>query len=316
MGNSMFETYNFVIPDAKSYWATHFYSILQCLDKHKNFEYSPQRIHSWPVWSMGQLRGEFVLEFFHHIERYMRNWGLQYFLCNLFNQKIGMGIIDRILHDLEQMYSYKIMGEFDRFKFYVSGKDSRLSENLLSMKCRPEVFPESGEEGSAGDSFEELVERSDLCLILEGSMTGRSIAIFGEVEGNKGKKTTSDRFWLKKPEFCVFSIGVVPGPGRGIYFDYKQEKKCVILIEGKNPVVEDFSVALNFFTNLFRSGPCDRSIGLLARDEEFNFFAEKMKKLWWEPIQVVYLFIEQYIDKGDLVGVNPDFAPIITDLQA
>ena len=93
-----------IIPDVKSYWATHFYSILKCMDSHKNLMHSPRRFPEFPVWTLSLMRGNLPIGFFDQIEGYIRNWGAQYFLASLFNQKIGEHIIVELIERLEGLY--------------------------------------------------------------------------------------------------------------------------------------------------------------------------------------------------------------------
>jgi hypothetical protein len=104
-----------MIPNVRSYWATHFFSVLQCLDQHKNLEFSPRRLEIFPKYTLATLRGCLPVNFFNQIESYMRNWGVQYFLANFFNQKLGGNIVEELVARIERAYNVKFSREFEFF---------------------------------------------------------------------------------------------------------------------------------------------------------------------------------------------------------
>lgn len=151
-----------LIPNLRSYWATHFFSILQCLDQHKNLEFSPRRLEIFPKYTLATLRGCLPINFFSQIERYIQNWGVQYFLTNFFNQKLGGNIVEELISRIEIAYEVKFSRELEFFSFHVSGNDSELSRDLNSKFS--EVFPNTLEGQPA--NVDSLIAHSDLCLIL------------------------------------------------------------------------------------------------------------------------------------------------------
>lgn len=217
-----------LIPDYKSYWATHFYSIFKCMDNHKNLMHSPRRFREFPLWSLSLLRGNLPPNFFDQIESYIRNWGVQYFFASLFNQKVGGHIIYELIERLEELYGVCFNRDLDQFSFFVSGNDSHLSYKLSSRFN--EVFPFKEMNGSLSN----LIGYSDLCLVLENTLTGSSVGIFGEVEGTYGNKMRNENYWGKKQEFCVFSVGVVDGNQKLVYFkesNYKGIPRVHLMFE-------------------------------------------------------------------------------------
>ena len=69
-----------VIKNYKSYWATHFYSVLQCLHSHRALNYTPTGLAYYPHWKLRDLRADLPFNFFHQIESSLQNWGFQYFM--------------------------------------------------------------------------------------------------------------------------------------------------------------------------------------------------------------------------------------------
>lgn len=299
-----------LIPDVKSYWATHFYSILKCIDSHKNLMHSPRKFDVFPIWTLSLMRGNLPVNFFEQIENYIKNWGVQYFLVSFFNQKLGSHIIVELLERLENLYGVCFSKELDAFSFYVSGNDSALSYKLSDRFS--EVFPFKELKNSKND----LIAYSDLCLIIENSFDLSSVAIFGEVEGTYGNKFRSERYWGKKQEFCVFGIGVVDGNQKQVYFEeshYNGIDRVHLLFEKSHYIIRDFLSVLDCFRWLFLNGPARHYPN---SDEEFNFFSTYIRNNWITPIEQVFLNLEKYIDGGELVGFNDGSIQIITDIQA
>ena len=178
-----------VIPSNRSYWATHFYSILQCLDQHKNLEFSPRRLDSYPNYSLAILRGCLPSNFFNQIERYIENWGVQYFLANFFNQKLGGNVVEELISRIEKAYDVTFNKSLNYFSFHVSGNDSNLSSKLREQFS--EVFPIylNGEFATV----ETLIGQSDLCLILS-NLQNVKVGLFGEVEGIYGNKLRTESY--------------------------------------------------------------------------------------------------------------------------
>lgn len=299
-----------IIPDVKSYWATHFYSVLKCINSHKNLMHSPRRFNQFPSWTLSLMRGNLPLNFFEQIESYIKNWGMQYFLASFFNQKLGGHIIVELLERLEDLYGVCFNKNLDTFLFYLSGNDSSLSYKLNDRFT--EVFPFKDLKGSTND----LIAYSDLCLIVENSFNGSSVGIFGEVEGTYGNKFRTESYWGKKQEFCVFGVGVVEGSQQLIYFEESHHNgidRVHLLFENSHFIVRDFLKVLDCFRWLLLNGPTRAYPHI---DDEFDYFSELMINQWGEPIEQVFLFLEKFIDGGELVGFNDGAIEIITNIQA
>jgi len=256
------------------------------------------------------MRGNLPPNFFDKIERYIRNWGVQYFFASLFNQKIGDRIIIELIERLEDLYGVCFNKNLDQFSFYVSGNDSQLSYKLSSVFT--EVFPYKEMEYSLPD----LIRYSDLCLVLDNGLNGSSVAIFGEVEGNYGDKFRTESYWGKKHELCIFGVGVVDGDQKLIYFEESHHKgipRVHLMFEKSHFFISDFLEVMNCLRFLFLCGP---GVRYRCPDDEFEFFLQEIKKKWSSPIDQVFHFLERFIDGGDLVGFNDGAIPIITDLQS
>ena len=263
-----------LIPDVKSYWATHFYSVLKCIHSHKNLMHSPRKFNEFPVWTLSLMRGNLPPNFFDQIESYIRNWGMQYFFTSFFNQKLGGHIIVELLERLEYLYGVCFKKNLDTFSFYLSGNDSSLSDKLINRFT--EVFPFKDLNGSTSD----LIAYSDLCLIVENSFNSSSVAIFGEVEGSYGNKFRTESYWGGKQEFCVFGIGVVEGKQKLVYFQESRHRgiaRVHLLFEKSHFIISDFLKVLDCFRWLFLNGP---QRAYPSVDEEFDYFSELIGKNW------------------------------------
>ena len=301
-----------IITNQRSYWATHFYSILQCLESHKTLQHSPRNLATFPNWSLGSLRGELPINFFASIEQYISNWGAQYFLANFLNQKVGGHIVIELITRLEKLYDARFSKNLNQFSCHVSGQDSEASFALNGLFS--EIFPRqlNGITPNAGA----LIAYSDLCLILTDERLSTTVGIFGEVEGIYGNKFRTETYWGKKQDFCVFGIGVVDGRNGMVYFqefEFNGIPKVVLLFERSNYVIKDFQLALENIKQLFLSGP---SIRINPVDDEFDFFVNLLKRFWSKPMTDLMREISLYINNEDLVGRNEVGIEIITSIQS
>lgn len=272
--------------------------------------HSPRRFKEYPLWSLSLLRGNLPPNFFDQIESYIKNWGVQYFFASLFNQKIGGHIIIELIERLEELYGICFNRDLDQFSFYVSGNDSHLRHKLENRFS--DIFPYREMKGS----ISELIGYSDLCLILDNTLTGSSVGIFGEVEGTYGNKMRTENYWGKKNEFCVFGVGVVDGDTKLVYFEesnYNGIPRVHLIFEKSHFFISDFLAVLNCLKFLFLYGP---DMKYPCPDDEFGFFVTELKKRWSDPIEQTFIFLEKFIDGGDLVGFNDGSISIITNLQS
>lgn len=301
-----------IIECEKSYWANHFYSVLSCINSHKNLRYSPRQLQSYPLWALNDMRGFLPLNFFETIQDYLYNWGFQYFLSVFLNQKASFNIVSELISRLSNIYGVNFSPSLQEFSFLISGQDSSLNENLQDYFT--DVFP--SELRSVKANTKKLIDESDLCLILKNPETTSKVAIFGEVEGVHGNKLRNKSYWEHKQDFCVFSFGVVNGIGKQCFVENINvngiDRVC-FHFEQKNSVVQDFHFTLDHIRDLFLHGPSSR---LYTRNEEFDFFINLIKSHWFKPAEELLQEISRFIDGSDLVGQTPRILSIITDIQA
>ncbi|MEC7608787.1 MAG: hypothetical protein VX964_01315 [Verrucomicrobiota bacterium] len=301
-----------IIENEKSYWANHFYSVIECINSHKNLQHSPMRFKSFPLWTLNEMRGFLPLNFFEVIQNYLYNWGFQYFLATFLNQKASKGIVEELISRLSQMYNVDFSSSLSEYSFYISGNDSTLSQTLQDNFT--EVFPL--ELRSIKANTQKLINESDLCLILKNPITEGKVGIFGEVEGIHGNKLRNKSYWDNKQDFCVFSFGVIDGPNKECYVESLNvngiDRVCFHL-EKENFVVKDFHQTLEYMKYLFMNGP---SIKLQSHSEEFDYFVNMVKNYWLRPAGELLGELSRYIDGDDIIGKTQKTLSIITDIQA
>ncbi|RBW63609.1 hypothetical protein DS893_18855 [Vibrionales bacterium C3R12] len=306
-----------MIEDQKSYWANHFFSILQCLDSHKNFKYSPRQLNTYPNWSLNQIRGQLPFNFFGEIQDFMANWGFQYFLVNYLNLKASSDLVDELITRLSDMYDASFSASLNEYSFHISGADSTLSSTLRSRFT--DVFPQEIRENPPRVS--KLINDSDICLIIHDDQSESEkpyrVGIFGEVEGKHGNKMRRDSYWKKKSDFCVFSFGVMDGDEKGCYVENTYldgVDRVSFHFEQEHYVVSDFRYTLRIIESLFLHGPHYRT---LIRDDELKFFVNMVKQYWNRPISDLLHELSRFIDGTDLVGQREEKKiQIITDIQS
>ncbi len=251
------------------------------------------------------------LNFFNQIERYIENWGVQYFLSNFFNQKLGGNVVKELISRIEKAYSVSFDKSLDHFSFHVSGNDSNISSNLRERFS--EVFPSclNGQFATVDD----LIAQSDLCLILSNSQNVK-VGLFGEIEGIYGNKLRTESYWVKKHDFCIFGIGVVDGSQKVVYFQegfFNGIYRINLFFERTNFVVTDYKIALGAIKRLFLEGP---GAIFYSQDEEFEFFLNKIKIHWSSNMNKLMDELKLFISPEDVVGFNGGVLEIVTDLQS
>lgn len=301
-----------IIENQKSYWANHFYSVIQCLQHHKNLQYSPRRLENYPLSSLSDMRGNFPTNFFENIQKYLENWGFQYFLVNFLNQKSSHQVVETIIEQISQRYNVEFSTSFLEYTFYISGNDSSLTPKLQDYFT--DVFPSELRELKV--NTQKLINESDICLIIEDSYNQEKVALFGEIEGVHGNKLRNKSYWDKKQDFCVFSFGVQKGKNKQCYFEnihIDNINRVCLFFEEDNYVVKDFHMTLEYIKHLFYSAS---SFKLKTNNEEFDFFLYLIKRYWNQPIEQLLHQISKFLDGSDLVGEMQSSLPIITDIQA
>lgn len=301
-----------IIENEKLYWANHFYSAIQCLQYHKNLQYSPRRLDNYPLSSLSDMRGNFPINFFENIQKYLENWGFQYFLVNFLNQKSTHNIVGTIITQISEMYNVSFSTSFSEYTFYISGNDSSLSSELQNNFT--DVFP--SEVKNIKVNTQKLINESDICLIINKPNSYEKIALFGEIEGVYGNKLRNKSYWDKKQDFCVFSFGVTKGKNKQCYFEnihIDGINRVCLFFEEDNYVVRDFRLTLEYIKHLFFSAS---SFKLKTNNDEFDFFLYLIKEYWNQPIEQLLYQILKFMDSSDLVGEIQSSLPIITDIQA
>ncbi|WAJ71853.1 hypothetical protein [Catenovulum adriaticum] len=299
-----------IITGHKSYWATHFCSFFECLHYH-TLEESPNKLRNYPNWTLSDYRGHIPNNFFHFLKRWVRNWGFQYFMVNYLNQKVGNYIVEELLDKLSYEFGAHFSRDLDKYWFYVSGGDSKLSDDLSGRF--DSIFPKKA--GLLPPEMKTVIRNSDLCLVLKNTKENVNVGIFGEVEGNKGYKLTTNTFWNNKSDYCVFAIGVEKGSSKECYidvFDYNGAPKVNIIFEADHYVVRDFHIVLGAMENLFQNGPRAHFDPL---EEEFGFFINRIKMNWDQPVSDIVDFFYKFIDYNDYIGEVDGTLPFMSSIQ-
>ncbi len=304
----------------KSYWASHFYAVLQCLRYHNGLEYPGRKLLLEGIddWSLVQLRGFLPRDFFEKIDQVMQNWGFQYFLVSLLNDRMGAPAVDAMIREINHVWGVHIGSGESYHHFRISGSDSDLSKGLGAHFDH--IFP-SRETLDSG-AQQAVIDDSDLCLVVrkrkEDSPDGYvRYGVFGEVEGLKGDQLTWPSFWERKSAFRVFAIGVVKEKGTGFYIQTRHidgNDRVILTFQSEHPVVKDFRDTLWWFKNLLNSGPMARRPS--GVNEEVSYFLELLGRNWKTPISQLLPLVGNHVRRGDLVDSEPSPTTIITNLQA
>jgi|GEM_PF-2437111 len=302
-----------VIDAPKSYWASHFYAVLQCLHYQRNLDYKPSNLRTFPHWTLASLRGTMETNFFNQLRAKIQNHGFEYFLINFLNLKLGSYIVDSLIKRVLELWGEEYSPTRYEYMFYIAGKDSALSDGIDFRFV--DIFPD-------GSPFEkeEVIERADLCLVLTDKINGIKNAIFGEVEGNNGNDLLLASYWRRRPRLSVFSIGIGRKYGQSngnesyiVNNVHDYLARVHIHFESNHYVVIDFEETIDFFHHIFLMGPNSR---YTHREDEFLFFADMIAKNFETPMPQLLSLLYSYVDGRDTVHWAQPALPIITDITA
>ncbi|WP_157651999.1 hypothetical protein [Burkholderia ubonensis] len=298
----------------RSYWAGHFYSVLSYLRYHNGLEYPGNKMATLGVedWSLSQLRGSAPLNFFEKIDRYMANLGFQYLMASLLNTRSARPVAETLISEIERLWNITFDKTIDSRMFYVSGRDSDLS-NGLNLRFT-DVFPP--EDTLSDGEKRNVIANSDLCLILKKFDRLDSVGIFGEVEGLKGDQIFLDSFWKRKSQYCAYAFGVRKEQGSAVHYQIVYLEglyRVLITFQADHFVVGDFRSTLWWIHYLFQNGPLRKAN---IQDEEFGYFYSILQRNWNQPISNVLALIEQHMGQDDVVESVPGASPIITNLTS
>lgn len=300
-----------MIDNSKSYWASHFYAILQCLHYHTTLTHSPRTDLSviYPTWTLGNLRGTLRVNFFSLIKQSVQNHGFQYFLACFLNLKMSSEVVTEIINSVSEINGVNIDRNFTSFTFHISGNDSLLSVGLS------ERFDETIPFGT-NEEILDVIQRSDICLLLR-YYDGKKIALFGEVEGNHGQNQIRRSYWKNRPRLSSFAIGVLPGNNKLAWIGtstYDLIPRTLVMFEQDHFVVNDFRNTVDYFEDIFQNGPTWRRI---SGDDDFDFFRNIILTNWNEPMPTLLAKIYSYVDSPDEVSWKTESPlPVVTNIQS
>jgi len=305
------------IANHRSYWAMHFYSIIECMRFHNGLRYPSGNFRKeHPDWSLNDLRGHTPPNFFECIDSYMKNWGFQYFLVSFLNSYEMKPIAEKLIQRVGELYGVSFNPYMSDRKFHISGKDSDLSHKLDSLFV--DVFPSSllRQAPNRQQLRQQLINNTDICLILTDPRNpSQRVGIFGEVEGLHGEKLGRPGYWSQKNIYSIFAFGVVPEEGKGMYMEtrlFNGVNRVLITFQARNSIVYDFRLILHWMHQLFNCGPYHRCE---CHDDLLDFI-DIIKKNWFNPTSVLLHQLSNYISQEDVVESEPGPTPLIVSLQA
>lgn len=296
----------------RSYWAGHFYSVLQCLRYHNGLEYPGRKLVEFGAedWSLAQLRGSAPSDFFGRIYQQMTNWGFQYLLVSLLNSRLAIPVVEALIAELERLWNVTFDKAFNSYNFCISGKDSDLSAGLDLMFA--EVFP--ADYSLTYFEKQAVINNSDICLILNKPGSLEKKGVFGEIEGLKGYRIRRNSFWAAKSDYCVYAFGVSREQGSAVDYQVRNLdgiNRVLITFQTEHFVVQDFQSTLWWFQWLFQNGPL---IKPLIADAEIGYFYNILQMNWNKPVSNVLSLIEQHMGGDDIIAAVPGVSPIVPNL--
>lgn len=236
------------------YWSMHVAAALEVLHDHPGLEITPKGLlgEDWETWSLADYRGTAALHALARMQGHIQNWGSQYLLADLLNRgKYGMR--DVLLEAIEDITGIEWISQPDTFECRVSGKDSRSGRAFL-QSCDARIV---GDRRRKVSTSADAVGYADLCMLVE-PFEGDVLAVFGEIEGNHGRRLLNSSYWNTKSEYALFGIGINTNRTSEASLevvDTHAGRKVVIILGTEENVISDFHLVVDIIQKLMQSGP-------------------------------------------------------------
>ncbi len=233
--------------DDYSYWLMHIVSYLECLNDHKLFTiFPPTDIKQF--WTLSDFRGALQNGELYDIRNKIKNWGAQYYLANLFN--FDSFYKSFLINELSNFLNKNI----EEVKIVVSGKDSTHGFDFLTDESNDYRF--YFDKRRRIKTSKDLIQYADLCFLITDN--GGIFSIFGEVEGNHGKKLLNYNFWINKGRHIHIGIGLIDSNENYIrheILNFDGRDRLIILFPSSKSVLADFDLMVDTIENLIQQGP-------------------------------------------------------------
>lgn len=192
--------------------------------------------------------------FFNSLIEYIRNWGLQYFMCHYLRCYEGYPILLELRDAIANNLRCPALTTYQEIGIYVGGRDSisgMVFIKELQKRCATywrynECIP--FEMGCSAD-----FNNSDLCIIFDNSSESYvECSVFGEVEGKPGKAFTM-RYFADKPAATNFAIGVRNQSDAVELHHLRASNRWVpvIYFGANHNVIQDYIQLINLFKYYF-----------------------------------------------------------------
>ena len=278
-----------VVDYGPDYWAMHFAAVFECLDDHPSLEKGPHQFFdpSFGEWSLSDYRGESPPSAFSRMRNTIQNWGAQYLLADLLNENLH-GYRTAIIDALSDVHNDSLLNapaDEIACECYVSGRDSRSGKEFL-QSCRARIL---GDKRRRVHTSRSEVEFADLCLILNRYGQG-PLAVFGEAEGNHGRRLLRDRFWSGKADLAQFGIGLIPGQGERAKIQIHEAlsgNKIILTMGTEKNVIKDFHDVVGLVDRLVHTGPNERRWWKRIQPLALQDMMDLVVAMWRKPIQDV-----------------------------
>ena len=264
-----------------------FTAVFECLDDHPGLEKGPHQIFgsSFDEWSLSDYRGELPPWAFSRMRKTIQNWGVQYLLADLLNDDFK-GYRTEIINALSRVHDDLLLkapaDEID-CECYVSGRDSQSGKEFL-QRCQAQIL---GDKRRRVHTSRSKVEFADLCLILNRHDQG-PLAIFGEAEGNHGRRLLRDRFWSGKADLAQFGIGLIPSQSHKEVIQFHKAfsgNKVILTMGTKKNVIEDFHDVVGLVQRLIHTGPNERRWWKRTGPIALRHMMDLVAEMWSRPVK-------------------------------
>lgn len=319
-GSGIATALNFApIVKQRSYWATHFVSLLECLRFHNTLQWPGSKMSAIGKerWSLSDLRAEAPANFFSLIYQQVNNWGFQYFLVTMLNSPESKPIVEALISEIDRLFGSNFDIVSDTYHFRISGRDSNLSKGLDGYIT--DIFPYVDPMDFV--KSRSIMDNSDLCLTIDsdnfGGLKTKKYGVFGEVEGLHGDFLSRNGYWKNKSEYCIYAFGVVKEKGGKVFLSTREiagVERILITFQADHFVVNDFLTALWWINNIFQNGASANlppNIG-----EEEAHFLNMIRSNFNADLDDLIELMSAHISSKDVIIINPGLSKLIPNIRS
>lgn len=299
-----------------SYWAVHFCSVLELIKfhfqlglRHNNYYKFDSEAIMPPFVALRDLNAENIVHTLRSAEGQLRNWGSQYFLVNYLNH-VGFSLTDKLFNMISDLKEWRFsLNEQLTAHWYVTGRDSIIGNEFLENNgylnfCSTQHSNVLNiKDGLLSHNHKDSLYNTDLFLNITAEdtiqKTEEMMGLFGEVEGNPGKRMNR-KFFSRKSQHISFGINIIDSDDIGENIKYVEtDYGNVVIIElftTRHSIMYDFICSLRQVEAMFTTHPRPfHTVGAMGD------IVALIHSMWRRELSHVISELRSIIEDGDQI---------------